>query len=409
MGTLFAAATDREQSFLAHLLAGELRQGAQEDLVLEALARASSLDPGAVRRAVMVRGDAGLVGREALSGEGGVLAGEGVRLFRPLKPMLASPAAGVADALERIVRPALEYKLDGARVQVHKDGELVRVYTRKLRDETEALPDVAERVRALPVTSIVLDGEALALREDGRPRPFQETMRRFTRVRDVAAAVRRVPLHVFFFDCLYLEGESLIDLPMSDRVAVLVDAVPQDQLVPRLVTDDVDTARGFLAAARAAGHEGLVAKELTAPYAAGRRGRAWLKIKPTHTADLVVLAAEWGHGRRKGWLSNLHLGARGDTPGELVMVGKTFKGMTDEVLAWQTEHLLGLAMERQRHVVRVRPEAVVEIAFDGVQSSPRYPGGVALRFARLRGYRPDKDPIEADTIETLRRVRDAGL
>ena len=404
LASLFARATGREQGFLTRLLTGELRQGALESLVVEALALASGTDPGALRRAVMLAGGAGSVVRSALEGGPGAFAGEALELFRPVKPMLAGTAASVEEALGRFGTASFEHKLDGARLQVHKRGDRVRVFTRRLNDETDALPDVVEAVLRLPAAEVVLDGEAIALGAGGRPRPFQETMKRFGRKREVASLQSSLPLTSFFFDVLYLEGEPTIDLPLAERQRLLDDLGPADARAARLVTDDVARAQAFLAAAREAGQEGLMAKDLAAPYAAGRRGQAWLKLKPALTADLVVLAAEWGHGRREGWLSNLHLGARGDRPGELVMVGKTFKGMTDELLAWQTLRLQELASERSRWAVRVRPELVVEVAFDGVQRSPRYPGGVALRFARVKGYREDKLPGEADTLAWLRSL-----
>jgi DNA ligase-1 len=400
---LFSRAAPLERSFLARLLLGELRQGALESLVLEALARASGVTPERIRRAVMLRGEAGTVGRSVLEREEAGLGEDSIELFRPVKPMLASTADGVEEALERMGSAIFEYKFDGGRVQVHKEGERVRVYTRRLNDETDALPEIADWVRALPAASLVLDGEALALGPDRRPRPFQETMRRFGRKRDVALVQGALPLTPFFFDILLLDGAPLIDLPASERVALLESSVPVEGRSPRISTSDPEEAREFLACALAAGHEGLMAKDLAAPYVAGRRGRAWLKIKPALTADLVVLAAEWGHGRRQGWLSNLHLGARGAASGEWIMVGKTFKGMTDELLRWQTERLQGIAVGTVPGGVRVRPELVVEVEYEGVQGSPRYPGGIALRFARVKGYRPDKAPEEADTVESLRR------
>jgi DNA ligase-1 len=318
--------------------------------------------------------------------------------------MLASTADGVEDALARLGTGIFEYKFDGGRLQVHKDGDQVRIYTRRLNEETDPLPEVVEAVRALPARSLVLDGEAIALLPDGRPRPFQETMRRFGRKRDVASLRAELPLTPFFFDLLLLDGEPLIDRPAAERLALLDALVPAHARAPRVTTSDAEEAGRFLRAALAAGHEGLMAKDPAAPYVAGRRGRAWLKIKSALTADLVVLAAEWGHGRRQGRLSNLHLGARGASPGEFVMVGKTFKGMTDELLEWQTSALLEREVRREGHVVFVRPELVVEIAFNDLQESPQYPGGLALRFARVKGYRPDKTAAEADTIQTLRDI-----
>jgi DNA ligase 1 len=401
---LFARATPPERDFLARLLLGELRQGALESLVLEAVALASGVDPARIRRAVMLHGGAGAVGRSVLAGGASGLGADAIELFRPVKPMLASAAAGVEDALERLGTAVFERKLDGGRVQVHKQGEEVRVYTRRLNDETEALPEIAERVRQLDAVSIVLDGEALALGADGKPRPFQETARRFGRRRDLVLLQERIPLTPFFFDVLLLDGVPLIDLPARERLALLDELVPEEVRAPRITTDDLARARRFLREALDAGHEGVMAKDPAAPYVAGRRGRAWLKVKPALTADLVVLAAEWGHGRRQGWLSNLHLGARGPEPGSWVMVGKTFKGMTDELLRWQTTRLQALATGTVPGGVRVRPELVVEVAYEGVQTSPRYPGGIALRFARVRGYRPDKEPEDADTLATAHAI-----
>lgn len=403
---LLGRATALERDFLARLLMGELRQGAQEGVLLEAVALASGLPPSDVRRAAMLRGSTAAVGGALL---GGVAPRDEVlELFRPVKPMLAQTADGIDDALDRLGEAAFEIKFDGARVQVHRAGDDVRVFTRRLNDETSALPEVVEAARVLPVRDVVLDGEAIALRADGAPRPFQETMTRFGRKRDLDGARASVPLTSFFFDVLYLDGDSLIDRPAAERWAALEQVVPAAGRAPRIVTREAGEADALLREARARGHEGLMAKALDAPYLAGRRGAAWLKVKPSFTADLVVLAAEWGHGRRTGWLSNLHLGARGSLPGEWVMVGKTFKGMTDALLGWQTERLLALAETEGKYVVRVRPELVVEVVFDGVQQSPRYPGGVALRFARVKGYRPDKTPDEADTAAWLARIRDRG-
>jgi DNA ligase-1 len=318
--------------------------------------------------------------------------------------MLAQSAASPADALAKLGRAAFEWKLDGARVQVHRDGERVRVFTRQGNDVTAAVPELVEGARAFPSKRFVLDGEALALRADGRPQPFQVTMRRFGRRLDVERLRAELPLAPRYFDLLHEGGEDWIDRPGEERWRALEALVPAGARVGRAVTDDAGEAERFLADTLARGHEGLVAKALDAPYEAGRRGARWLKLKPVHTLDLVVLAAEWGSGRRRGRLSNLHLGARDPATGGFVMLGKTFKGMTDEVLAWQTTRLQALASDTEGHVVHVRPELVVEIAFDGVQRSPHYPGGVALRFARLVRYRDDKSPLEADTIETVRAL-----
>ncbi|MBO0776703.1 MAG: ATP-dependent DNA ligase, partial [Actinobacteria bacterium] len=332
---------------------------------------------------------------------------------RPLRPMLASSAATVAAALQRVSPAALEWKIDGIRVQVHRQDGDVAVFTRTLDDITARVPEITEAVLALDARAAVLDGEAVALRPDGRPRPFQVTSGRAASQADVGRQRAEVPLTPFFFDLLHVDGHDLIDEPASERRARLAAILPAPLLIPRLVTADLAAAGRFFADAVARGHEGVVVKSLTGSYAAGRRGSEWIKVKPRHTLDLVVLAAEWGHGRRRGWLSNLHLGARDPATGSLVMLGKTFKGLTDEMLGWQTERLLDLAgpgtsppgdRRAAYGVVRVRPELVVEVAFDGVQASPRYPGGLALRFARVLRYRPDKTAAEADTIDTVRAL-----
>jgi DNA ligase-1 len=314
--------------------------------------------------------------------------------------MLAQTAADLDDAFGRISPAAVEWKLDGARIQAHRLGDEVRVFTRNLADITGRVPEIVARVAALPVRSAIFDGEAIALRRDSRAFPFQETMSRFgTRLEK--EVLREVPLTPFLFDCLHLDGEDLIDRPASERFEALRSVTGAELLAPRIVTGDADEAARFLDDVIDRGHEGVMVKALDAPYEAGRRGASWLKVKRAHTLDLVVLAAEWGHGRRRGWLSNVHLGARDPVTGGFVMLGKTFKGMTDEMLAWQTERLLELETTRDAYTVHVRPELVVEVAFDGVQASTRYPGGVALRFARVKRYRPDKRADEADTIETI--------
>ncbi len=406
LGGLLSRATSDEQAFLARLLMGELRQGAQEGLVVEALAEASGASADGVRRAAMLEGDAIRVARPLLREGPAALDRFRLQIFSPVQPMLAQAAQGVADALGRLGRAAVECKFDGARLQAHRSGGDVRIFTRRLNDVTDALPEIVETVGALPVREVILDGEALALRNDGRPRPFQTTMRRFGRKGDVEALRRELPLTSFFFDCLHLDGESLLDRSLEDRFRALEEAVGPEERVPRIVTADPAEARAFLIDALRRGHEGVLVKDPTASYSAGRRGRAWLKVKPTHTADLVVLGAEWGHGRRKGWLSNLHLGARDPESRGLAMVGKTFKGMTDEMLEWQTERLLELERERRGNAVLVRPELVAEVAFDGVQRSPTYESGLALRFARVKGYRPDKGPEDADSLERLREIRE---
>jgi DNA ligase-1 len=405
---LFARATAAEQDFLARLLVGELRQGALAGVVLDAVADAAGLPAADVRRAAMLTGDLGAVARTALAEGAAGLAPLAAALHRPVRPMLASPAEDVASALERLGgTAAFEWKIDGARVQAHASPDGVRVYTRTLKDVTDSVPEIVEALAALPLRDAILDGEAIALAPDGAPLPFQVTMRRFGRKIDVERLRAELPLAVRFFDCLLLDGEPLLDRPAHARAEALAAALPAELRVPRLVTADAAAAEAFHAEALARGHEGTMAKGLDAPYEAGRRGASWLKVKRAHTLDLVVLAAEWGHGRRQGTLSNLHLGARDPATGGWVMLGKTFKGMTDALLAWQTEALLGRAVARERHVVRVRPELVVEVAFNDLQESPQYPGGLALRFARVKGYREDKRADEADTIETVRAIHAA--
>ena len=401
---LFAEATAAEQDFLFRLLLGELRQGALEGVLVEAVARAAAVPPAGLKRALMLRGDLGAVARAALTeGETG-LARFSLRLFQPLKPMLADSAEDVAAALARLGRAALEYKLDGARIQLHKGGAEVRVYTRELNEVSAVVPEIVAAAAAFPVKELVIEGEAIALAPDGRPRPFQTTMRRFGRKHDDEGLRRKLPLSAFFFDCLMREGEVLLDRPARERFAALAAAVPQALLIPHLETAEPAAAEAFYEAALAQGHEGVMAKAPEAPYAAGRRVDAWLKIKRAKTLDLVVLAAEWGHGRRRGKLSNLHLGARDAESGGYVMLGKTFKGLTDAMLAWQTERLLALERARDAYTVHVRPELVVEVAYNDIQASPRYPGGMALRFARVKAFRPEKRPEDADTIATVREA-----
>jgi ATP-dependent DNA ligase I len=424
LGGLLRRASPGERAFLIRLLAGELRQGAQEGVMVEAVALAAGVPAAQVRRAYLLGGSLPAVAHAALAAawpqrEGGpeaALAALGafrLRVGRPLRPMLASSAATVAAALGRLSPAALEWKIDGIRIQVHRDGRDIAVFTRTLDDITARVPEIAEAVLGLDVKSAVLDGETVALRPDGRPRPFQVTAGRAASQADVARQRAATPLTPFFFDLLHLDGTDLIDAPAGERHARMAQVLPGALRIPRLVTGDLAAARAFFADAVARGHEGVVVKSLTARYAAGRRGGEWIKVKPRHTLDLVVLAAEWGHGRRRGWLSNLHLGARDPATGSLVMLGKTFKGLTDQMLAWQTQRLLELALpgaqppavpQAERGVVRVRPELVVEVAFDGVQASPRYPGGVALRFARVLRYRTDKTAAEADTIGTVRAL-----
>src|SRR5512144_581029 len=404
LAELFARATAAEQDFLTRLIVGELRQGAVEGLMIEAVAKAAQAGLDDVRRAVMVTGDLATVAKAALTGGGAALAGFAIDLFHPVRPMLAGSAEDAGEALAELGEAAFEFKLDGARVQVHKAGDEVRVFSRRLNDVTDSVPDVVEAVRGLPLGDAILDGEALSFRPDGSPQPFQVTMRRFGRKLEVEASRAALPLRPFFFDCLRLDGEDLTLAAEHERVAALAAALPSMLIVPRTVTAVPSLARAFFAQAVRAGHGGLMAKSLDGIYAAGARGRSWLKIKQATTLDLVVLAAEWGHGRRRGWLSNLHLGGRDAENGGFVMLGKTFKGMTDEMLRWQTERLLGLEIARDASTVYVRPELVVEVAFADLQRSQRYPGGLALRFARLKRYRPDKQAAESDTIATVRAL-----
>ena len=405
---LFEKATAEEQDFLLRLIVGELRQGALEGVMLEAVATASGLPAADIRRAATHAGGISQVARAALSGAKDALRQFEIRLMQPVLPMLAQPAEDVAAALKDLGNALLEWKLDGARIQVHKSGPEVRVFTRNLNDVTARVPEVVLALQDVP-SSLILDGEAIALRPDRRPHPFQVTMRRFGRKLDDEALRRELPLSVFFFDCLLRDGESLVDLGAGERRKALEAALPPTLLAPALLTAEVEKAEAFYADALAHGHEGLMAKALDAPYEAGRRGAGWLKVKSAHTLDLVVIAVEWGSGRRKGRLSNLHLGARDPGTGSFVMLGKTFKGLTDETLDWQTRELLAREIRRDDWTVYVKPELVVEIAFNDVQQSSQYPAGMALRFARVKGYRPDKRPEEADTIDTVRAIYEKSL
>ncbi|KZS67213.1 ATP-dependent DNA ligase [Mycobacterium ostraviense] len=403
---LFSAATESEQTFLLRLLGGELRQGALTGIMTDAVAKAAAIPTGVVQRAAMLGGDLPAVAAAGLTGGAAALDAFTLRVGRPVGPMLAQTATGVTDALERHDGTTIfEAKLDGARVQIHRAGNDVTVYTRSLDDVTARLPEVVEATLALPVRELVADGEAIALRPDHRPHRFQVTASRFGRSVEVAAARATQPLSVFFFDILHRDGDDLLDAPTTERLAVLDAVVPVRHRVDRLITSDAAAAAAFLDATLAAGHEGVMAKAPGAPYQAGRRGAGWLKVKPVHTLDLVVLAVEWGSGRRRGKLSNIHLGARDPASGRYVMVGKTFKGMTDAMLDWQTARFTELAIGgTDGYVVALRPEQVVEVAVDGVQGSSRYPGGVALRFARVLRYRDDKGPADADTIDTVRAL-----
>jgi DNA ligase-1 len=409
---LFSKATAEEQDFLLRLIIGELRQGALEGVMLEAVAAAAGLPAANIRRAAMHAGGLPQVARAALAGGTQALEQFEIKLMQPVLPMLAQPAQDVAAALKDLGTALFEWKLDGARIQVHKAGAAVRVFTRNLNDVTTRVPEITQALKDIP-SDLILDGEAIALRQDKRPHPFQVTMRRFGRKLDVEAQRGALPLSVFFFDCLWRDGETLMEVGAGERRKALEKALPAGLLTPALVTDEIEKAEAFYADARARGHEGLMAKALDAPYEAGRRGAGWLKLKSAHTLDLVVIGVEWGSGRRKGRLSNLHLGARDPRSGEFVMLGKTFKGLTDETLEWQTRELLARRIDSPRRsddgTVYVRPELVVEIAFNDVQESSQYPGGMALRFARVKGYRPDKRAEEADTIDTVRAIYEKSL
>jgi DNA ligase-1 len=401
---LMSRTTRTEQDFIVRLLTGELRQGALEAILVDAVAKATGISGTALRRAMMMAGTLAPVAKAALAGGEAALTGFGIQLFQPVQPMLAQPVDDVDEALVQLgTDVSLEWKLDGARIQVHKHGDDVRVFTRNLRDVTPAVPEVVAAVKQLAAREAILDGEVIALRTDGAPHPFQVTMQRFGRKLEVEKMRGEIPLTPFFFDLLYADGESLVDLSQESRVARLGIIAPS-LVVPIIVRPTAESARQFLDATLRRGHEGVMVKALGAGYAAGRRGQQWLKVKLARTLDLVILAAEWGHGRRTGFLSNLHLGARDPEHGGFVMLGKTFKGLTDEMLAWQTEKLRSLEISHDRHTVFVRPELVVEIAFNEVQASAQYPGGLALRFARVKSYRRDKPATETDTIETVREI-----
>jgi DNA ligase-1 len=394
--SIFDRATQDELDFLRRLLVGELRQGALAGVMTDAIANAAAVPIALVRRAAMFSGDLGHIAFVALTeGEPGLHA-IGLEVGRGVQPMLASGAPDVAAALTEVGPASVEWKLDGARIQVHRLGDDVRIYTRNLNEITGRLPGVVEWARGLPQRAFVLDGEAIGVDEDERPHAFQDTMSSFGS--DAAST-----LGAYFFDVLHVDGDDLVDRPLTDRLEVVRSVVGEERRIPSIVTASPDEAAAFLETAIAAGHEGVMVKSVDSTYDAGRRGGAWRKVKPVRTLDLVVLAAEWGHGRREGWLSNLHLGARGDE-GTFVMVGKTFKGLTDALLEWQTEELLAREVGREGIVVHVRPELVVEIALDGVQTSRRYPGRVALRFARVRRYRDDKTAADADPIEAVQAL-----
>ena len=402
---LISRATAAEQHFLLRLLLGELRQGALAGVMVDAIAVAAELPVGEVRRAMMYGSRIGGVAEAALRDGSAGLARFQLELLSPVAPMLAQTAADPADALKQLGgEAAFEWKMDGARIQAHKSGDTVRIFTRSLNEVGAAIPEIVERVATLPPRDLILDGEAIAFDAGRRPHPFQVTMRRFGRRLDVERMRAELPMQAFFFDCLRHEGENLADRPARQRFQVLSDALPDALRMPQRITASAAEAQAFNEAALAAGHEGVMAKSLDAPYEAGNRGASWLKIKRVHTLDLVVIAAEWGHGRRSGKLSNLHLGALDTATGEYVMLGKTFKGLTDAMLAWQTRELLARETHRDGIAVHVRPELVVEIAFSDLQASTRYPGGLALRLARVKRYREDKPAGQADTMEAVRRI-----
>lgn len=404
---LFRRATSEEQNFVVRLLSGELRQGALEGIMLEAVAKATGISTERIRRAAMMAGGATAIARAALEeGEIG-LSPFDIQLFRPVQPMLAQTAEDLGAALIDLGEASLEYKLDGARIQVHKSADQVAIFSRGANDVTAAVPEVAQLVRALPAHDLILDGEVLSLSSEGRPQPFQISMRRFGRKLDVARLMDELPMTPFWFDLLYLNGNPLVDETQAKRFAELALLAPSQNVIPNLVTGDVERAEEFLHQALASGHEGVMAKARAAGYAAGARGQSWLKVKRARTLDLVILAAEWGNGRRRGFLSNLHLGARDTRKGGFAMLGKTFKGLTDEMLAWQTQELLKLEVARDSYTVYVEPKLVVEIAFNEIQASPRYVSGLALRFARVKRYRPDKSAADSDTFETVQRL--AGI
>jgi DNA ligase-1 len=402
---LFARATSDEQEFLIRLLTGELRQGALEGVMVDAVAAAAAIPVEQIRRAAMYAKNLGAVARAALTDGVGALAQFQLEPLSPVAPMLAQVAADAVEALAQLGgEVAFEWKMDGARIQLHRSGDSVRIYTRSSKEVTAAVPEIVETALRLPARELILDGEAIAFTAAGRPHPFQITMRRFGRKLDVEKLRGELPMRAFFFDCLHFEGETLTAKPARERFAALARAIPAELIIPRLVTASAQAAQDFYDAAIAAGHEGLMAKALDSPYEAGNRGASWLKIKRAHTLDLVVLAAEWGHGRRTGKLSNLHLGALDPATGEYVMLGKTFKGLTDALLEWQTRELQAREIRNDGWTVYVRPELVVEIAFSDLQASPRYPGGLALRLARVKRYRTDKSVAEADTMETVRKI-----
>lgn len=405
--SLFAQATAEEQQFLIGVLGGELRQGALEGIMLDALAATSGVPADRVRRAAMMAGSVVAVAEPVIQrGEAG-LAGFDMQLFRPVQPMLAQTAADTGEALDELGEAALEYKLDGARIQAHKSGDEVRIFSRAMNDVTPAIPEVVSAVRALPAHSLVLDGETLSVGPDGRPQPFQTSMRRFGRKVNVEELRQELPMTPFWFDLLYLNGRPVMEDSQVQRFDELRKLAPANNVVPFVRTASREEAQAFASGALAHGHEGVMAKSLASIYSAGARGQSWLKVKQARTLDLVILAAEWGNGRRQGFLSNLHLGARDAEHGGFAMLGKTFKGLTDEMLAWQTQEFLKIEIARDKYTVYLEPKIVAEIAFNEIQVSSRYKSGLALRFARVKRYRGDKTAGEADTFQTVQKM--AGI
>jgi DNA ligase-1 len=404
LSDMFNRSTREEQQFLVRLLGGELRQGALEGILLDALAKATGIAADRIRRAAMMAGSSSAIARAALEkGEAG-LSQFDIQLFRPVQPMLAQTAEDVGEAIEELGEAALEFKLDGARIQAHKSGDQVSIFSRGANDVSAAVPEVVSAVRALPAHNLILDGEVLSLSPEGRPQPFQVSMRRFGRKLDVPRLMAELPMTPFWFDLIYLDGAPLVDETQQRRFAELARLAPSQNLIPNLVTGDAERAEQFVHEALERGHEGVMAKARSSAYAAGSRGQSWLKVKRARTLDLVVLAAEWGNGRRRGFLSNLHLGARDSEKGGFAMLGKTFKGLTDEMLSWQTQELLKLEVARDRYTVYVEPKLVVEVAFNEIQVSSRYVSGLALRFARVKRYRTDKSRGESDTFQTVQRL-----
>lgn len=404
---LLSRATEQEQRFLIGLFAGEIRQGALEGIMLDAIAKASQLPLERMRRAAMLSGSVTAAARAALERGVAGLDAFDIQLFRPVQPMLAQSAEDPADAIAALGTASLEWKLDGARIQAHKSGDQVAIYSRAMNDVSSAIPEVVQALRALPAHDVILDGEVISLDPAGRPRPFQITMRRFGRKQDIDSLIGDLPMTPFWFDLLHVNGAPILDQPQADRFSELSRLAPPPNLIPNLIASSPEEAEAFFRSAIETGHEGILAKARDAAYAAGARGQSWLKVKQARTLDLVILAAEWGNGRRQGWLSNLHLGARDTDKGGYAMLGKTFKGLTDDMLRWQTEQFLRIEIARDKYTIYLEPKFVAEIAFNEIQISQRYPSGLALRFARVKRYRLDKTPAEADTFISVKKL--AGI